>query len=163
MADTPSPAAGAPLSTPGQGQFSLDHIYLKDCSFESPLTPGVFINQPPPPEASINIQTQINALEGRPEGREVVLSVTVDARTEDRSMFVCEVHMAALVTLGQTAGADEGRVLGARVPEALFPYARQAVSELVVRGGFMPVMLQPIDFDAVYAQHAAQQSQTLDS
>jgi len=163
MADAPAPATGTPVATPGEGQYSLDHIYLKDCSFESPLTPGVFMEQPEPPEAGINIQTQINAVDSRPESREVVLSVTVDARSGDRSIFVCEVQIAALVTLGQVGEADQGRLLGARVPEALFPYAREAVSDMVVRGGFMPVMLQPIDFDAVYAQHASQQGQPLDS
>lgn len=163
MADTPEIASGPALGAGAAGQFTLEHIYLKDCSFESPLAPGVFMEQIPPPEANINIQTQINAPAVRPEAREVVLSVTVDARSEERSIFVCEVHMAALVNVGQASETETGRILGARIPEILFPYVRQTISDLVVRGGFLPVMLQPIDFDAVYAQHARQQNQTLDS
>ncbi|MGH8162551.1 MAG: protein-export chaperone SecB, partial [Gammaproteobacteria bacterium] len=96
---TGSPAETS-LAGPGAGQFTLEHVYLKDCSFESPLSPGAFTEQYTP-ELSINIQTRINGLVTRPEAREVVLSVTVDARLEgDRSLFVCEVHMGALVALG---------------------------------------------------------------
>ena len=162
MADTLESIAGAPLASPGAGQFTLEHIYLKDCSFESPLSPDVFNEQIPPPDASINLQTQVNGFASRPEAREVILSISVEARSGERSLFVCEVHMAAVVTLGNVPESEQGRVLGARAPEALFPYARQAVSDLVVRGGFLPVMLQPIDFDAVYQQHATQQGRPLD-
>ncbi|MGH8127291.1 MAG: protein-export chaperone SecB [Gammaproteobacteria bacterium] len=151
------------VASPGQGQFSLEHIYLKDCSFESPLAPGVFMEQFDPPEASIGIQTQVNGLESRPEAREVVLSVTVEAKSQERSIFICEVHVAALVSIGEISEADLGRVVGARVPEVLFPYVRQTISDLVVRGGFLPVMLQPIDFDAIYEQHANASGMTLNS
>lgn len=161
MTEIPNPADEQRLRTPGGDTFQLEHIYLKDCSFESPLTPGIFSEQIAPPEAAINIQTQVNALGDRAEAREVVFSVTLDARSEERSLFVCEVHMAAIVRLGDAADQDQGRVLGARVPEILFPYVRQTVSDLVVRGGFLPVMLQPIDFDAVYRQHTAQGGQPL--
>lgn len=151
------------VATPGQGQFALELIYLKDCSFESPLAPGVFMQQFDQPEVSVGIQTQVNGMENRPEAREVVLSVTVEAKGQERSLFVCEVHMAALLSLGEVAEDEAGRILGARVPEALFPYVRQAVSDLVVRGGFLPIMLQPIDFDAIYEQHANTSGMTLNS
>ncbi len=151
------------VAGPGQGQFALEHIYLKDCSFESPLSPGVFMEQFKPPEAGIGIQTQINGLEARPEAREVVLSVTVEAKSEERSLFICEVHMAALVSMGEVSETEFGRIVGARVPEVLFPYVRQTISDMVVRGGFLPVMLQPIDFDAIYEQHADTSGMTLNS
>lgn len=161
MADANSPET---VASPGQGQFTLEAIYLKDCSFESPLSPGVFMEQFNPPEASIGIQTQVNALDNRPESREVVLSVTMETKLEDqRSLFICEVHMAALVSLGELAEDQVGRVVGARVPEVLFPYVRQTISDMVVRGGFLPVMLQPIDFDAIYEQHASTSGITLNS
>jgi len=151
------------VASPGQGQFALEHIYLKDCSFESPLAPGIFMEQFSPPEAAIGIQTEVNALESRPEAREVVLSVTMEAKLDERSLFICEVHMAALISLGGTSEAEMGRIVGARVPEVLFPYVRQTISDLVVRGGFLPVMLQPIDFDAVYDQHASTSGINLNS
>ncbi len=163
MTDYTSAAPTAPVAAPGAGQFTLEHIYLKDCSFESPLSPGAFTRQFTSPDASVNIQTQINGLIDRPEAREVVLSVTVDARVEeDQSLFVCEVHMAALVAIGDASESDQQRVLGARVPELLFPYVRESISNLVVRGGFLPMMLQPIDFDAIYQQQAMQRGQPLD-
>lgn len=163
MTDQTDISSENPVAAPGGGQFTLEHIYLKDCSFESPLSPGVFTQQFSAPDASVNIQTQINGLIDRPEAREVVLSVTVEARLEEEhSLFVCEVHMAALVTLGEAPESEQQRVLGARVPELLFPYVREAVSNLVVRGGFLPMMLQPIDFDAIYQQQAMQTGQPLD-
>lgn len=163
MTDYTGTSPESSIAAPGAGQFTLEHIYLKDCSFESPLSPGVFTRQYSPPEASVNIQTQINGLIDRPEAREVVLSVTVEARVEEEhSLFVCEVHMAALVALGDAPESDQQRVLGARVPELLFPYVRETVSDLVVRGGFLPMMLQPLDFDAIYQQQAAQRGQPLD-
>lgn len=149
------------LPQPGKDQFTLNHIYMKDCSFESPMSPAVFMNDMPPPDAGINIQTQINGVVDQPNLREVVLTVTVEARTGEQIVFVCEVHMAATVSLPEVDEAQAGAVLGARVPEVLFPYVRQAISDLVTRGGFLPVMLQPIDFDAVYAQHAANQGHPL--
>ena len=151
------------VASPGQTQFALEMVYLKDCSFESPLSPGVFTAQFSPPEAAVGIQTQVNAIEERPDAREIVLSVTVEAKSEERSLFICEVHMAALVSLGEMDADAMGRIVGARVPEVLFPYVRQTVSDLVVRGGFLPIVLQPIDFDSVYDQHAGSQCVSLDS
>lgn len=158
MTDMAPEIGGAGLVTPGTGEFRLEHIYLKDCSFESPLAPGIFGEQFPAPDASINLQTQVNALANRPEAREVVLSVNLEAKAGERSLFVCEVHMAAVVVLGETAEPQQGWALGARVPEILFPYVRETLSDLIVRGGFLPVMLQPIDFNAVYQQHSLQQA-----
>ncbi|HYW75299.1 MAG TPA: protein-export chaperone SecB [Gammaproteobacteria bacterium] len=147
----------------GQPSFTIEHIYLKDCSFESPLSPGVFTSQMEPPEASVNIQTQINALEGREDAREVVLSVTVEAVSDERSIFMCEVHMAALVTLFADTEDTLNRLLGIHVPETLFPYVRQGVADLVMRGGFMPMLLQPIDFHAIYEQRSNSGEVMLDS
>lgn len=163
MTDTVPGTAAPQVAMPGSGQLRLEHIYLKDCSFESPLAPGIFGEQLTAPDANINLQTQVNVLADRPEAREVVLSVSFEAKSGDRSLFMCEVHMAAVVVVGDASQADQGRLLGARVPEILFPYVREAVSDLVVRGGFLPVMLQPIDFDTVYSQHSAQQGRQLDA
>ena len=137
-----------------QKNLTIEHIYLKDCSFESPLSPGVFLAQMSPPEAAVGIQTQINGLEGRPEAREVVLSVTVEAKSDERSIFVCEVHMAGLVSLSPDTEEVHNRLTGIYVPEVLFPYVRQTIADMVMRGGFMPILLQPIDFHAIYEQHA---------
>lgn len=144
--------ADAATTPQGQTNFTIEHIYLKDCSFESPLAPGVFTAQMSPPEASVNIQTQVNAIEGQEQTREVVLSVTVEATSDERSIFMCEVHMAALVGLAAESEDVNNRIVGIHVPETLFPYVRQAIADLVTRGGFMPMLLQPIDFHAIYEQ-----------
>lgn len=159
MTDNTASESGATLATPGAGQFTLEQIYLKDCSFESPLSPNAFTEQHQP-ELGVNIQTRINGLVSRPEAREVVLTATVDARLEgEQSLFIAEVHMGALVTVDDSdlAEGDQQRLLGARVPEMLFPYLRETLSNLVVRGGFLPLMLQPMDFDAIFEQQQAQQ------
>lgn len=147
----------------GEKNFTIEHIYLKDCSFESPLSPAVFTSQMSPPEASVGIQTQVNGIEGRPDAREVVLSVTVEAKSDERSIFMCEVHMGGMVSLAADTEDALNRVVGIYVPETLFPYVRQTISDLVTRGGFMPMLLQPIDFHAIYEQHANGGETTLNS
>lgn len=147
----------------GLSNFTMEHIYLKDCSFESPLSPAIFTTQMSPPEASVDIQNNVNTVEGRPESREVVLSVTVEAKSDERSLFVCEVHLAGLVTLGTDTEEAVNRVTGIYVPEILFPYVRQTISDLVTRGGFMPMLLQPIDFHAIYEQQMNSGETTLNS
>jgi len=147
----------------GPSNFTIEHIYLKDCSFESPLSPEIFSSQVSPPEASVDIQTHVNGVEGRPESREVILSVTIEAKSDERSLFMCEVHLAGLVNLTNDTEDALNRVVGIHVPEILFPYVRQTISDLVTRGGFMPVLLQPIDFHAIYEQHANGGEATLNS
>ncbi|MDN5865673.1 MAG: protein-export chaperone SecB [Gammaproteobacteria bacterium] len=162
MIDTPEHSAETTYAAPSSGQFTLEQIYLKDCSFESPLSPAAFTEQHTP-ELNINIQTRINGLVSRPEAREVVLTVTADARLEEnKSLFVAEVHVGALVSVGDLPDEEQARMLGARVPEAIFPYVRETLSNLVVRGGFMPLMLQPMDFDTIFDQQVAQRGQALD-
>lgn len=162
MTDTPEYTAETASAALGAGQFTLEQIYLKDCSFESPLSPAAFTEQYTP-ELNVNLQTQVNGLVSRPEAREVVLTATVDARLdEDKSLFVAEVHMGALVSVGEMPDEVQGHLLGSRVPASIFPYVREAISNLVVRGGFLPLMLQPVDFDAIYNQQVMQQGQALD-
>jgi len=90
----------------------------------------------------------------------VVLHISVHAQVEGRSVFLVELDQAGLFTISGYGDEDQRRLLGIFCPNTLFPYAREAVSSLVTRGGFPPLLLQPINFEAVYAQSQKQQAPT---
>ena len=143
-----------------QPQFALQRIYVKDLSFESPKSPEVFQTQWQP-EVKLDLNTSNRPLE---DGLfEVVLSltITVDNGSEDNkeTAFVVEVQQAG-VFLARGLGEEElHRTLGAFCPNVLFPYAREAVDNLVLRGSFPPLMLAPVNFDALYMQAREQAGQ----
>lgn len=134
-------------------QFSVQRVYVKDVSFESPNAPEVFRGEWKP-KHELNLNTKINPLE---EGvYEVVLSVTVSASVADKTAFIVEVHQAGIFTARAFEDADLGPLLGAYCPSLLFPYAREVVTDLVVKGSFPQVVLQHVNFDALFAQHQEQ-------
>ncbi|WP_419833041.1 protein-export chaperone SecB [Endozoicomonas atrinae] len=140
-------------------QFALQRIYMKDISFESPKAPEIFQKQWQP-EVKLDLSTSNRPLE---EGLyEVVLSltVTVENGTEDskETAFVTEVHQAGVFLAKGLDEEELHRTLGAFCPNILFPYAREAIDNLVLRGSFPPLMLAPVNFDALYMQAREQQS-----
>ncbi len=154
MADTPSSTS----VTPGNGQAGgkqvlLQRIYIRDCSFESPRAPAVFASQFSP-EVQVNMRSDINKL--GEDNFEVVLTVTIEAQAESRSIFLVEIHQAGLFTISGFMEAELGAVLGSYCPNILFPYAREAVADLVQKGGMPALLLQPVNFDAIYMQSTAQ-------
>jgi preprotein translocase subunit SecB len=135
--------------------FALQRIYLKDCSFESPKSPDVFRGQWAP-KISFNLNTSNQKLA---EGVfEVVLRMTIEAKQEETVAFLVEVQQAGIFTCDGFNEADLERVLATVCPNILFPYARETIDSVVVRGSFPAVMLAPVNFDAVYAQSKAQQA-----
>lgn len=144
--------------TPGNGQDAgkqviLQRIYVKDCSFESPHAPAVF-NSQLNPEVKVNMRSDTNKLGD--EAFEVVLTITVEAQAESRSLFLVEVHQAGLFTIHGFNDTELGAILGSYCPNILFPYAREAVSDLVQKGSMPALLLQPVNFDAVYMQSIGQ-------
>ena len=143
-----------------QPQFALQRIYMKDISFESPKAPEVFQKQWQP-EVKLDLNTSNKALE---EGLyEVVLSLTVTVENgpegNKETAFVVEVHQAGVFLARGLAEEELHRTLGAFCPNILFPYAREAVDNLVLRGSFPPLMLAPVNFDALYLQAREQAKQ----
>ena len=137
-------------------EFSILRIYLKDVSFETPNSPEVF-TQEFKPEINLQLNTAIKMIE---EGlHEVVLNITVTAKQGEKTGFLVEVQQAGLFTVKGFDEAQKGAMLGAYCPNTLFPYAREAVSELVTKGGFPPLLLAPVNFDAMYAERAAERAQ----
>ncbi|HVA54915.1 MAG TPA: protein-export chaperone SecB [Gammaproteobacteria bacterium] len=134
-------------------QVILQRIYIRDCSFESPRAPAVFAT-PVSPEVKVNMRSDTNKLGG--DSFEVVLTVTIEAQAESRSIFLVEVHQAGLFNISGFNDQELGAVLGSYCPNILFPYAREAVSDLVQKGSMPPLLLQPVNFDAIYMQSISQ-------
>ncbi|MGB5396064.1 MAG: protein-export chaperone SecB [Gammaproteobacteria bacterium] len=139
--------------TPEQ-QFAIQKIYLKDVSFESPNSPMVFTEGEFKPEINVQINSGHTAI--GTDTHEVVLSVTVTAKKDDKTAFLVEVKQAGVFAITGFPQENLAGMLGAFCPETLFPYAREAVSELVSKGGFPQLLLAPVNFNALYTQHMQQ-------
>ncbi|MGH8462341.1 MAG: protein-export chaperone SecB [Stenotrophobium sp.] len=136
---------------PAQRQALLQKIYLKDASLEVPQAPQIF-TRTWQPQLDVQVNTQVTGL--GEANWQVILSVTVTAKLDADVAFLAEVHQAGVFTLtGFDGQAELGAVLGAYCPNLLFPFAREAVSTLVQHGGFPQLLLQPINFDTLYAEH----------
>jgi len=133
-----------------QPVFSIEKIFVKDISVEVPNAPGIFLTRETP-QVDVQIHTQGSAVD---EGVfEVVLTVTVTAKVEgEKVMFLVEAAQAGVFTLRNIPQQDLEPLLGITCPNILFPYAREVVSDLVSRAGFPPVILSPVNFEAMYAQ-----------
>jgi preprotein translocase subunit SecB len=142
-------------------QFALQRIYLKDASFESPRSPGSFRGQWQP-----KINLELNARHSLIEGElyEVVLSLTITANTEgdDKPLYLVEVQQGGVFLIKGIAGDALEQTLGSFCPGVLFPYAREAIDAMVVKGSFPPLMLAPVNFDAIYEQARKQQEKPQD-
>lgn len=140
----------------GQGEaqeFSIQKIFIKDVSFESPSAPAVFRSEWKP-ETSIQLNTEVTPLEN--DHHEVVLSVTVTTKSADKVAYLVEVKQAGIFLVKGFPEEQMGQLLGSFCPNTLFPYIREAISNLVTKGGFPEMLLAPINFDALYAQHLQQ-------
>ena len=138
-----------------QGQFNIQKIYTKDISFEAPNSPKVFTEKWDP-QNNLDLNTNANPIGDNTF--EVVLSLTVTAKLDDNTAYLCEVHQAGIFTIEGFSDNDTHAMLGSFCPNILFPYAREAVSDIVTRGGFPQLLLAPINFDALYEQHMQQQN-----
>lgn len=137
-----------------QPVFSVEKIYVKDLSLEVPHAPRIFLEQGEP-NVEMRISTQSDKLE---EGYyNVDVTVTVTARLGDeRVMFLNEVTQSGIFRLENIPADDEKLLLGVACPNILFPYAREAVSTAITRAGFPPVVLAPINFEAMFQQQQEQ-------
>ncbi len=137
-------------------QFALQRIYLKDASYESPRSPLVFQNQWQP-KINFDIKTKSEKIQ---DGvYEVVLVLTVEAELEEQPAFVVEVQQAGVFTAKDFGDEQLAQLLATVCPNILFPYAREAVDNLVIKGSFPALMLSPINFDALYAQQLQAQAE----
>lgn len=134
--------------------FTIQKIYTKDISFESPNTPELFTTDFQP-QLSVDLNVESSKLSD--DVYHVVLRVTATTKVEEKTAFLCEVEQAGIFTLKGFEDAEMGYLLGAGCPNTLFPYAREVVSDLVQRGGFPQLLLEPVNFDAMYHSHLQNQ------
>ena len=130
----------------------LQHVYLKDCSYEAPNGPRGEGNWNP--QINLDLHTGVTVL--APEVQEVVLTVTVSAKQGETTVFLVEVKQAGVFVLRNLSEEDTKRAIGAVCPGVLFPYARAQVSQLITLGGFPQLLLPPVNFDALYAANQNQ-------
>ncbi|MFQ3196836.1 MAG: preprotein translocase subunit SecB [Paraglaciecola sp.] len=140
-------------------QFSIQRIFTKDISFETPNSPAIFQKEWKP-EVQLDLDTRSTKIDENLY--EIVLAVTVTAKLGEETAFLCEVQQAGIFQIGDMPEANKAHMLGSFCPNTLFPYARETISNLVNRGTFPPLNLAPVNFDAIFAaymQKRAQQAQ----
>jgi preprotein translocase subunit SecB len=131
--------------------FSIRKIYTRDISFENPNAPQIFSEEKWTPEVSINLTNQVAKVADNLH--EVALGVTVTAKIGDKTAYLVEVQQAGEFQTTGFEGKELRELLGVYCPGLLFPYLREAVSTLTARGGFPPLHLAPVNFEALYVQH----------
>lgn len=136
-------------------QFLLQQLFIKDLSFEAPTAPALLQAGTGEPDVKLNLRHSAEALDG--DVFEAVLHVNVHAEMNGKTVFLAELDQAGLFLIRGYEEAERKQLLGVYCPNTLFPYAREAISSTVARGGFPPLMLQPINFEALYAQAMANQ------
>lgn len=137
-------------------QFGLQRIYVKDVSFETPMGAAAFTKQWQP-QIHMDLNTKNTQLD--PQNHEVVLTLTITAKLEEETAFLIEVQQAGIFMCQGIDDESMKQVLGAVCPNILFPYARETVDSLVVKGSFPPLMLAPVNFDAMFMQAQQEQQQ----
>lgn len=131
-------------------QIAIQKIYLKDFSFESPNAPGVFTKTDWEPKTNLNLRSTHTTLNDN--NHEVVLTLTVETKHEDKTLFLVELHQAGIFSITGYEGEELAAILGSFCPNVLFPYSRESIASIVGKGGFPEFILQPINFDALFTQ-----------
>jgi preprotein translocase subunit SecB len=142
------------MSDENKATFQIEKIYVKDLSLEIPSAPQVFV-QPEQPQLEVQINSEAAQFA---EGLfEVVVRITVTARAGEKTVFLAEAAQAGIFSLKGVPREDLEPLLGIACPTIIYPYARETISDLVNRGGFPPVLLAPVSFEAIYAQRQQQE------
>jgi preprotein translocase subunit SecB len=137
-------------------RFGVQRIYLKDASFEAPDSPEVF-RRAYTPQVNFSINSRSKKIDGNMY--EVVLRLTADVKQENKTIFLVEVQQAGIFEVAGLEGERLEQVLTITCPTVLFPYGREAVDALVIKGSFPALMLAPVNFEAVYMQARKSQAE----
>lgn len=140
---------------PQQPVFTIEKVYAKDVSLETPNTPQVFLEQLQP---QVEVQLATSAERINDALFEVAVTVTVTAKAGERTLFLAEVAQAGIFQIRNVPERDLDPLLGIACPNIIFPYARETIADLIGRGGFPPIHLAPVNFEAVHAARAQQQN-----
>jgi len=157
MTDSQQPNAAAASDDKPKQEFALQKFYLKDVSLECPRSPQVFTSEWKQ-DAGVQLNTQVRNLDD--QGLyEVELTLTVTTKSQDEVAYLVEVKQAGIFLARGFPEDQLGHLLAAYCPNILFPYAREAISDLVAKAGFPQMLLAPVNFDALYAQQVQQRQQ----
>ena len=159
MSDETTNGAAAPSTPAAAGPaFTVEKIYVKDVSFEAPGAPAIF-SEPGQPDLQLNLNQRVQRL--NEALFEVVLGVTLTCKLGEKTAYVAEVQQAGVFALVGLEPQAIDVLLGTQCPNILFPYVRQTVGDLIQAGGFPPFLLQPINFDALYAETLRQRAEQI--
>jgi len=144
------------MSEMQQPVFNIEKLYIKDLSVEVPNAPAVFMEREAP-QIDVNMSTESRAL-----GNDVYntsITVTITAKIADKTMFLIECTQGGIFRIQNVPQDQLPMVLGIGCPNIVFPYLRESVSDVVIRAGFPPLLLNPVNFEALFAQQQAAQQQ----
>lgn len=134
--------------------FAIQRVYIKDLSFESPHAPDIFL-QEWDPEINVEMDNSVNQIEE--SVFDVQLKITVTAKISDKVAYIAEVVQGGIFTIMGFSEKEQKQITGAACPGTLYPYAREALSDVIAKGSYPPFMLAPVNFDFIYGQHQQQQ------
>ena len=134
--------------TDSKVQFNIQRIYLKDSSFESPMTPDVFTNMNSSPKVGFNFESSITKLND--DTHELTLMFNVKAEVEDKTLYLVELKQCGVFSISVDDETLKKRFLNVHCAEIVYPYARENISSIIQKGGFPPLFLSPIDFHTIY-------------
>jgi len=139
-----------------QPRFIIQKIYTKDISFETPNSPEIF-REEWKPQLDLQLGNEYKRLDD--DTHEIILVVTVTAKVNDQVAFLAEVKQAGIFTLTGYSNEEMGPLVGSYCPNTIFPFAREVISDVVIKGGFPQLVLAPVNFDAVYRRQMDQARQ----
>lgn len=145
-----------PNQNNNQPAFSIEKVYVKDLSLEVPNAPQIFLEREAP---QVDIQLHHNSSQIEDGVYQTVLTVTVTAKIGEKTMFLVEAAEAGIFIARNIPAQELDAVLGIACPNILFPYVREVISDLTVRAGFPPVILSPVNFEAIFAAQQQQNAQ----
>jgi preprotein translocase subunit SecB len=149
-------ANGAHHNAVDEPQFMIQRLYVKDVSLEVPNSPSIFLAEWKP-ELKLDLGTKANDL--GENAHEIILTVTATVSIENKVAFLVEVQQAGIFTISNFPQEQIKPLLGSYCPNVLYPYAREVITDLVVKAGFPQLYLSPVNFDALYQEHEAQGNQ----
>lgn len=135
--------------------FQIQRVYLKEASLEQPNSPAILLSQEQP---SVDIQLGVEAAPAADGVYEVAVTATVQTKIQDKTVFLVEVKQAGIFEIRNLPEEQMGPIMGIACPQIVYPYLRGNVADLIQRGGFPPVHLAEINFQAMYEQQQAQQA-----
>jgi preprotein translocase subunit SecB len=136
--------------------FAIEKLYVKDLSLEVPNAPAIYLDRDTP-EVGIQLQTGIQRL--GEDAFEVTLTITVNAKVGEKNVFLVELGQAGIFRVKNIPDENLDPLRSIACPNILFPYAREVISDAVTRAGFSPVILQPVNFEALYAARMQQEQE----